>query len=1533
MKNHTTPSTVLISILLLIVSIMVLVVFVDSYDFLPGTTELISKFLPKGDNFTISVESITPSIFNKIVLHNLLIQGGEGEGFISIKEITVEAPLYALFIKRFAPHTLNIVAQGVEGNLNLNLLRGDGEGVIALPEENYAIELNFNRVVVEDEGLFVALDGGSLALQIAKGGLERGDLFSNSIAFVSDQLELQNDNVSARLIGFEQATLASSESRFAIPSLSASGSISKLELYLKGDLLKGEGTLVALSEKGVLNIPQGEGSFDSLYASVSLDNFNIEEAELTTRNLAVDLPPIGGYVPLLNGHYQAGYALSLFSPESLYLTFHGVEVAHLENTLVHLSEDGALGSVLVNLDTLTLNHITILNDLDIQKVTVFNPHFLIIENHGEGRLNLESSFSLLGESDNPLLGEFKGQFSAALELLNREEVSFGELSFANLTATNLFGDLNGFFHYDQSEATLSGSIDHSAKIGAQLNYDLISHLARFSLQFFDTPLGEFSAPLRELSPTIVEFIDDETLLSGNFIGQVNLETFGGRATSELAINNVVVEEGHHSFATTFNGRFDSDFIDVDLATLATETVRLSYGGTFNLEHLFPEGNLTLSSVESGEILVGANFRRLEEHLYGYDLTLSTLGDIGVEGEVSWDAEGLLKSDGLLKLPLITYPYLLTANLEDSFFLLESEGVALSLATGEEAGHLLFTLETLNFPLPPLDSGFVQGAGSLSGLLKGDYSLANNILLIEGEALELKNLSWRGEGTWILRSDLEADNKEIRVKNLTYIDQFGTYNGTLSFANNPIFSPQLNNLTLDLSLVGENGEALALTLFPNREGSALIVYAEVDQFPLSHFNLIKQPLFINATLLGETDFNALILGDLKLDFSDHRGGHQGALEGRLEEDQLILQGVRYANGNMVVEIPQAHFPFNKSASLDLNLRLTSPITWRDATTRTSLNVTFTLPPQERLMGWLKELPKVATLESPLTITHFDTSIMGEIDWKDGMHQLTYDEGVIRVTPLKDGTLKGYFSLNDNSLELIASEGFPIPIEARGTVGPLEISLDVPHIELDLHLINAVMLEPILDFISGKISGPLWVEGPIGNPDFFGTLTGDYLDMTTFWTPEEIFSLKNPVVTISEQLGTVAASTVSTIHSGGRRSSGLIELEGALKNWNLEYYRIKIFDLMEPIALWLPLVNLNLNVEANVAGTFIIEGTLDEETLLGDIVVTDGVFSFGIPPLPSWIVEKTRTSIDMTLTTGKNVSLIYPNFDAPILRATFAENQKVDLNIVAPQMTATIGGDLAFRSGEIYYVQKNFYVTEGALKFSSGLSELTGDATPALNLRARLREFDFEGNRVDIYLILQDSPLTALEPRFESIPLKSTNEILELLGQNIVTGGSGSDSGFSSVVALASAAGDVVSRLGLLQNTTISLGFSSIIRNFLGLDVFTIRTNLLANIIFDALPGLMGDTSVTPLARYLDNTTMYIGKYINEDLYLQGMLHFRRDPRGKGSSFLGDDLKLETEVSLEWTTPLATFSVFTQPEELSVFDLFDTMGFSVTKRFDF
>lgn len=1537
MRYHTTTSTVLIAISLLVVAIMAIGVVLGSVDYLHSVSEMLLSKLNQEGRITIAVGSINPSLFKHIVLQNVVIREEHQGQIASVDTLTLEAPLYALFLPKKRPKVWSVKAEGVEGTVDLALFLGlEGQG--AMPD--FDLDLQFNSVAFKEEESRFSLENGNLRASLRNGLLTKALLNSETFKATTPDLFLTGNGVIVSLSTPQRLTITGREIHFALLD-NIAGEANRLELSADGDLLKGSAEVILRGHATSLTTNGTLVEAKSFYGETTIEDFTLKEAKMTTNALHGALGKAEAEIEALNFFYQqrgAHFELTASSEGSLRGFYNQKGVLKIGAPSLVYSSDPELSTLNFEMGNMTLSNLSELDlapldALDLRLLEISGFHFFALDNAQTGKTNIESSFSLKGKSGKPLLGEFSGDFAGAVQLEEAGELSFAELAFKNLEATNSYGTMEGLFHYNTATKLLQGTLEHSGNIKSELSYSFWDDELRFSLFLEQTPLKDFAPLFSALIPAFVQSVDENTQLSGNIIGRTTLDGKSGKATSELVLNNVLLNGEYHSLATTFDGNLDSDLLYVNLATLATTDLRLSYSGTFNREQLFPEGRLQLNEVDSGNPLIDATFQRLQTHRYGYELKISALNNTRIEGEISWTEGKQLESRGTLSVPTIIYPLTITGDLEKGVITFESDNLEAYLDLSSEVGHLFVALKADNFTIPIPSFG----QSKFSGEIEGSYALANNLLLIEGHNLELNNLAWPNGVPWSIQGNLSLDNQRLRIEEFNYDDPYGLYSGSINLFNRHIaglFSKQFDEFSLEVRLAGEGGEKLNLVLFPDKQQSDLtLIYGEVEAFSTEHLKLFAEPIVVKATVLGETNFQEIALGYANIAFTDKRESLEGSLTARLSADALTLEEGHFSKGNFHLELPEAYFPFSGTSSIDLSLTVFSDIMWRDANTTSSINLSFALPPKTSLAGWLTSLDKIASAEAPLFIHHYNTSLLGQIEWKEGRHKIEYESGILKVEPLEGGTVSGLFNFKTNEIQVSAKAGFPLPLEMEGSIDASEVSLDVSHIEVDMHYLNAIMYEPTLDFLGGKMAGSLWIEGEVSNPEFFGTLKGNYLEMTTFWTPDEVFSLKNPVITVSEHEATVAASTVSAIHRSGRRSKGFIKLGASLKDWNLEHYRVDIFGLDQPIALWLPIVALNLNVETLVAGNFSIDGTLDDELLLGNVVLTDGVISFGIPPLPSWFVEKTRTSIDMTLQTGKNVSLIYPNFDSPILRATFAENQKVDLKIVAPQMTTTIGGELAFRSGEIYYVQKNFYVTSGALKFSSIMSGLTGDVTPTLDLRARLREFDSDGSRVDIYLVLQDSPLMALEPRFESIPLKSTNEILELLGQNIVTGGSSADSGFSSVVAIASAATDVVSRLGLLQNATISLGFTSIVRNFLGLDVFTIRTNLLANIIFDALPGIIADTSVSPLARYLDNTTMYIGKYLLDELYLQGMLHFRRDPRGSGSSFLSDDLKIETELSLEWTTPLATFSVFTQPGELSVFDIFDTMGFSVTKRFDF
>ena len=243
------------------------------------------------------------------------------------------------------------------------------------------------------------------------------------------------------------------------------------------------------------------------------------------------------------------------------------------------------------------------------------------------------------------------------------------------------------------------------------------------------------------------------------------------------------------------------------------------------------------------------------------------------------------------------------------------------------------------------------------------------------------------------------------------------------------------------------------------------------------------------------------------------------------------------------------------------------------------------------------------------------------------------------------------------------------------------------------------------------------------------------------------------------------------------------------------------------------------------------------------------------------------------------------------------------------------------------------TEGNLSFPTD-PMASASFNPVLSLRARLRDFDSEGNPVDVYLILRNSTLDSINPSFESSPSKSLSEIMQILGQSILPNSIYGDISLSSMVSLVSASMDILTRIGIIpgpQENTLEQS----IRSTLSLDTFSLHTNIFENIIFDTVSyasSNIENESLSPVARYLDGTTLYMGKYLSPELYIEAMMHLAAEsnPTETKHTFLSDDLNLDIEVSLEWDNPLAVFTFFTRPQNITVYDILDSFGFGFSKR---
>ena len=90
----------------------------------------------------------------------------------------------------------------------------------------------------------------------------------------------------------------------------------------------------------------------------------------------------------------------------------------------------------------------------------------------------------------------------------------------------------------------------------------------------------------------------------------------------------------------------------------------------------------------------------------------------------------------------------------------------------------------------------------------------------------------------------------------------------------------------------------------------------------------------------------------------------------------------------------------------------------------------------------------------------------------------------------------------------------------------------------------------------------------------------------------------------------------------------------------------------------------------------------------------------------------------------------------------------------------------------------------------------------------------------------------------------------------------------------------------------------IRDFLGLDMLSVRTQIFQNMLLQATGYQYGDMEErSGLGNYFDNTTVFLGRYFGAEIFGEAMLSFRYDDDGLS----GGGLRLEPEFGLEMRNP--------------------------------
>ena len=498
---------------------------------------------------------------------------------------------------------------------------------------------------------------------------------------------------------------------------------------------------------------------------------------------------------------------------------------------------------------------------------------------------------------------------------------------------------------------------------------------------------------------------------------------------------------------------------------------------------------------------------------------------------------------------------------------------------------------------------------------------------------------------------------------------------------------------------------------------------------------------------------------------------------------------------------------------------------------------------------------------------------------------YDNGSLSIEDDK-GSLRGSLGA-DGAFELTLRDRFPISADVKGTMADNIVTATVDNLELDLKKVSPLLSleKDKLKILDGLLSGSLSFKGPISDPEINGTLR-----------------LANASV-ISDQLITGKLGPFSTtIDFAGKNlemsptavflEQGLVSVSASalLDQWSLTDLKFNVASDKDSV----------INVSTKIAGITVIDAKAKVDLVLSlenDVLVADGSVFFergqvminpqgflpapgAEPPDPNALAYRIRAS----MTFGKQLEIYLPDNNIPLVRGFTTPGSALKLQYDSVSQEFSLDGKIDLRTGYVLYYLRNFFLKSGSIEFAENNAKFN----PLITASAELRESNAVGT-VKIMLDAEKSPLNDLQPRLSSVPFYTETELVSMMSGGVLAVDTSDDSLNLREAAIASS--EFIPQLNIFKR------FEQGVQKALGLDIVLIRSSFIQRWLLDLTKPATEANPEDPLARYLDQSELYVGKYITDSAFLHGGLKIKEDPLVSSSR-----LRLDSEFGIELESPL-------------------------------
>lgn len=466
-------------------------------------------------------------------------------------------------------------------------------------------------------------------------------------------------------------------------------------------------------------------------------------------------------------------------------------------------------------------------------------------------------------------------------------------------------------------------------------------------------------------------------------------------------------------------------------------------------------------------------------------------------------------------------------------------------------------------------------------------------------------------------------------------------------------------------------------------------------------------------------------------------------------------------------------------------------------------------------------------------------------------------------------------DDGDFRIVLRDPFPVTFTAEGLLSLSSMDARFQDISLQVASLGEYLELPLVALKSGRVTGSLEVRGNPASPELFGTWMAQDLRITSDFLSQETQPLGLEVSFQGREV--VLKESLVKAGNGEGKLSGKFRLE----HWTVENFLV---NLTIPPAKPLPVSYrlTGLDAEGAVSGSLKVEGNLFQAVLTGDLLVQDVNMAVG-PQAEGVGPGDYGFGVDITLNTGRQVAFYWPSKDISIVKAYASPGQKLKILLDPNNGDFSLEGQIEIRGGDINLPTQSFFLKEGFIRFRENNAKFD----PWLNVRGEQRRRDEKGNFT--FLVLVDDFLSRFSPRFETSPSRSQEEILALVGDSILPGSEYSRLNLDTALSLASDVG----------TSYFLRPFEDAVKKTFSLDLFSLRTQVFKK-------ALVANTSGNRLnfEDYLDNTSLFLGKYLGDLVFLEGLLTLEAETPLDGLSVT--TLTPVLELGMEYETPFFLFN---------------------------